>query len=322
MSGLVLIFIEFSRPFLYHMTMIEKAEEGNLSPEDGAVARGVSPLADKLLSVTLQKIPRDGSVLLIQSWGEQIQQELHYKSGLMERPMAKMVHEARDGGMTGRALKSLLQQINVLDPYKISQNPLRLIASRLPGIDTPLERWYSRYQSAEPLIRTQIQVLRQGKAQLSRDNIILRGDLESLNELIDRLEKRIKFGELLRQEINERLLGKGPEEKESAEREILAPLEERLILLREQLLVHRQGVMTSLLIIDNNTKVIEGIDRTLQVTVKALEGAAILVVSLQAHQDTEKALADLKGSFSPILPAFASLDRLRRDEDVRRVIQP
>jgi uncharacterized protein YaaN involved in tellurite resistance len=183
------------------------------------------------------------------------------------------------------ALINLKMKVEELDPGKFDFEAgwLTRTLGRLPGVGTPIKRYFSKFESAQTVIGTIIRSLENGKDQLQRDNITLFEDQKQMQEAAKKLEKAVQLGMLIDQKLQYKLEREipvtDPKHKFVAE-ELLFPLRQRIIDLQQQLAVSQQTVLATEIIIRNNKELTRGVDRALNVTISALETAASVAMAL------------------------------------------
>lgn len=256
------------------------------SPELVAQA---NDLVEKLLAIDPKDLTaQDNHASAIRRIGEPVQQELARQSEMLKTPMNTLMKDAEDGGRVATDLLSLQEQVNTINPNRVdfTMSTVRRLLSKLPGIGTPLARWFAKYQAVDTVIKDIINSLKDGKAQLNRDNTTLRDDQRRMRELTFKLQDYVKLAQLLDKKLADAIAGlnlNDEERRKFLEEEVLFPLRQRIMDLQQQLAVNQQGVLATEVIIRNNRELIIGVDRALNVTVTALNTAATLQVALQ-HQ--------------------------------------
>lgn len=223
----------------------------------------------------------------IQSIGKPIQAELAKQSQMLKAPMAVLVKDAEDGGAVANNLLNLQEQVNEINPNRVdfTMSTIRRLLAKLPGVGTPLARWFSKYQAVDTVINDIVASLKDGQAQLERDSTTLRDDQRRMRELIFKLRDYITLAQLLDQKLQD-VVSSGQLDSERmkfVEEELLFPLKQRILDLQQQLAVNQQGVLATEVIIRNNKELIIGVNRALNVTITALNTAATLQIALQ-HQ--------------------------------------
>jgi uncharacterized protein YaaN involved in tellurite resistance len=178
----------------------------------------------------------------------------------------------------------LKMQVEDLDPARFDLDPgwFSRMLGHIPGIGTPLKRYFTKYESAQTVIAAIIRSLEVGRDQLNRDNVNLVEDQKGMYDLTGKLEKAIKLAQRIDQKLDAKLkeMTPGTEQHKFVAEELLFPLRQRIIDLQQQLAVNQQGVLVTEGIIRNNKELVRGVNRTLHVTVSALNVGATLAIAL------------------------------------------
>jgi len=267
------------------------------NPEGEVVATEAKPViakqADELMATLLAIDPKDLAAQqkyarAVQTIGEPIQAEIAKQSQMLKAPMTALIKDAEDGGQVANSLLNLQEQVSEINPNRVdfTMGSIRRILALIPGVGTPLSRWFAKYQAVDSLINDIIASLKDGRAQLERDNETLRDDQTRMRELTFKLEDYIALAQLLDQRLSAEVskLDGSDERRKFFEEELLFPLKQRIIDLQQQLAVNQQGVLASEVIIRNNRELVIGVNRALNVTVTALNTAATLQIALQRQK--------------------------------------
>lgn len=221
----------------------------------------------------------------VENMGLQLQKESAHRSAMLKQPLSRLMQDSKDGGEVARSLIDLKVQVEDLDPMQFDLNGgwFTRILGYIPGMGTPMKRYFSRFESASTSIDSIISSLEKGKEQLKRDNITLTDDQKRMRDLTIKLEKTIKLGNVidkkLQSELDNTLTQDDPRYKFISE-ELLFPLRQRIMDLQQQLLVNQQGYLTTEMIIRNNKELIRGVNRALNTTVGALQIGVTLALAL------------------------------------------
>ena len=221
----------------------------------------------------------------IEGIGSQVQQEAGRRSQMLKQPIATLSQRGEDGGVVANSLVDLKIQVEELDPAGLDLEAgwMTRILGYLPGIGTPMKRYFSRYESASTIIDAVVNSLKKGQDQLKRDNITLMDDQKAMRELTIKLEKTIKLAKMIDQGLQDKLSSDLPSDDpryKFISEELLFPLRQRIQDLQQQLLVGQQGYLTIEMVIRNNKELIRGVDRAVNVTVSALQVAVTLALAL------------------------------------------
>jgi len=221
----------------------------------------------------------------VETMGIELQKDAARRSQMLKQPIKQLADQSSDGGQVANALVDLKVKVEELDPAKFDLEAgwFSRMLGYLPGVGTPLKRYFSQYEAAETVIDAVMNSLRQGQDQLKRDNITLAEDQKAMRALSHKLEKAVKLGELIDRKLQDRitteLVSDDPRTKFIQE-ELLFPLRQRIQDLQQQLLVNQQGFLTIEMIVRNNKELIRGVNRALNVTVSALQVAVTLALAL------------------------------------------
>lgn len=221
----------------------------------------------------------------VEHMGYDIQKKAAKQSALLRQPVKKLSQKTEDGGDVANALVNLKIKVEELDPGKFDFEPgwFSRTLGRLPGVGTPIKRYFSKFESAQTVISSITRSLENGKDQLLRDNLTLQEDQKTMREISKKLEQAIKLGQLMDQKIQYKLdreITKEDSKYRFVSEELLFPLRQRIIDLQQQLAVSQQGVIATEIIMRNNKELARGVNRALNVTVTALETAATVAMAL------------------------------------------
>lgn len=221
----------------------------------------------------------------VEALGASAQREASRQSAMLKQPINKLMKDGEDGGPLANSLIELKMQVEHLDPAKFDLETgwLSRLMGYLPGVGTPLKRYFSRYESASSVIDATISSLRAGREQLKRDNITLVDDQQRMLESSSQLERMIGLGQLLDKHLQETLDTELPTEDPKhlfIAEDVLFPLRQRIQDLQQQLIVNQQGYLTTEVVVRNNKELIRGVNRAEHVTVNALQVAVTLALAL------------------------------------------
>ena len=253
---------------------------------DPELARQADDLVARILDTSVTDVDaRNRTKAAIEAMGSRLQREAAHRSQMLKQPVAKLYERSEDGGEVANALVDLKVKVEELDPgkYDLEAGWFTRLLGRIPGVGTPLKRYFSRYESASTVIDAIIRSLKDGQEQLKRDNITLIDDQKLMRELTHKLERAVKLGQLIDAGLVDRLQTEIPASDpryEFIQEELLFPLRQRIQDLQQQLLVNQQGFLTIEMIIRNNKELIRGVNRARNVTVSALQVAVTLALAL------------------------------------------
>jgi uncharacterized protein YaaN involved in tellurite resistance len=231
---------------------------------------------------------RDEVRAAVEGMGRDLQRRAASRSQMLQAPVRDLSRGAEDGGPIAKSLVDLRIEVEKLDPASVDLEPggFTRMLGKIPGVGTPLKRYFMKYESSQTVIDSIIKSLEGGREQLKRDNITLTEDQKQMRELTVALAEQAAMGQVLDETIVyqlEREIGPDDPRRQFVEEEVLFVLRQRSMDLQQQLAVNQQGVLATEIIIRNNRELIRGVDRALDVTVSALQVAVTVALAL-AHQ--------------------------------------
>ncbi len=224
----------------------------------------------------------------VDSMGRDLQQRSATRSRMLQAPLKEISHGTEDGGEVAKSLADLRVEVEKLDPSGLDTDAgwfTRLIG-KIPGVGTPLKRYFMRYESSQTQIDAIVNSLEKGRDQLKRDNVTLGDDQKQMRELTHLLTDQIALARALDAAVVEKLateITADDPRRQFVEEDILFSLRQRTLDLQQQLAVNQQGVLAIEIIIRNNRELIRGVDRAIDVTISALQVAVTVALAL-AHQ--------------------------------------
>lgn len=260
-----------------------QAQPATAEPE---LVKQADDVAARMLKLDLNdQAARERSKAAVESMGLDLQKDAARRSAMLKQPLAQLMKSGEDGGVVANSLIDLKLQVEDLDPARLDLDAgvLSRVLGYLPGIGTPLKRYFSRFEAAGTTIDAIIKSLKAGQDQLKRDNLTLAEDQKAMRALTLKLERAVRLGQLidarLQGALDTEIASDDPRHRFVSE-ELLFPLRQRIQDLQQQLLVNQQGVLTIEMVLRNNKELIRGVNRALNVTVSALQVAVTLALAL------------------------------------------
>ena len=221
----------------------------------------------------------------VEFMGRDLQAEAAQRSKMLRQPIKDLSARGTEGGTVANALLDLKLKVEELDPARLDLSPgfLSRVLGMIPGIGSPLKRYFSRYESAQTVIDAIVNSLQQGREQLRRDNVTLGEDQGLMRGLTRKLDRQIKLGQLIDRKLSGKLSAEIPSgdiRHKFVQEELLFPLRQRIMDLQQQLAVNQQGVLSLGLIMRNNEELMRGVNRAVDVTVSALQVAVTAALAL------------------------------------------
>ncbi|MFL5813716.1 MAG: toxic anion resistance protein [Bdellovibrionia bacterium] len=256
---------------------------------DSELENKAERFVDRLMEVRPEDLQaREAKRASVETMSIDLQRKAAEQMALLKEPIRKLTARSEEGGEVANALIQLKEKVEELDPAKFDFEPgwLSRTLGRIPGVGTPMKRYFSRFESAQTVISAIVRSLEGGKDQLQRDNLTLAEDQRQMREMTFKLERAVRMGQLIDTKLASRMereLAQDEAKRKFVGEELLFPLRQRIMDLQQQLAVNQQGVLATEIIIRNNKELIRGVERSLSVTVTALQVAATVALAL-AHQ--------------------------------------
>jgi uncharacterized protein YaaN involved in tellurite resistance len=247
----------------------------------------------------------------VEQMGSQLQRQAAQQSEMLKKPMSQLAKRSEEGGQVAKTLIDLKTQVEELNPNRFDLSPgwLSRTLGKLPGVGTPLQRYFTKFESAQTVIATIVHSLEEGQGQLGRDNITLIEDQKRMHETAAKLAKAVQLGQLIDEKLQYRLdreAEPGSPKRKFIGEELLFPLRQRIIDLQQQLAVGQQGILATEVIIRNNKELIRGVNRALNVTVSALQVAVTVALALENQKLVLDKLTSVNRTTSDLIAGTAN----------------
>lgn len=257
-------------------------------PTDALRAQADAQVAQLLTIDPADTDARTAAREAVDSMGRDLQTRSATRSRMLQAPLKDLSHGTEDGGEVAKSLSNLRIEVEKLDPSSLDTDAgwFTRLVGKIPGVGTPLKRYFMRYESSQTQIDSIVKSLEQGRDQLKRDNVTLGDDQKQMRELTHALTDQVALAQALDASVVDKLATEiGPDDprRQFVEEDILFSLRQRTLDLQQQLAVNQQGVLAIEIIIRNNRELIRGVDRALDVTISALQVAVTVALAL-AHQ--------------------------------------
>jgi uncharacterized protein YaaN involved in tellurite resistance len=110
---------------------------------------------DELLNFTADDIDQQQSRKnSVEQMGFEVQKRAAKQSEMLRQPVKNLSKKGEDGGHVANALISLKVQVEELDPAKFNFEPgwFSRVLGQVPGVGTPMKRYFSKFESAQTVI--------------------------------------------------------------------------------------------------------------------------------------------------------------------------
>ena len=276
-----------------HLSLDVPASPAELALREPELTDELRAQADAQVAQLLAIDPADDDAraaarAAVDAMGRELQTRSATRSRMLQAPLKDLSHGTEDGGQVARSLSDLRIEVEKLDPSGLDTDAgwFTRFLGKIPGVGTPLKRYFMRYESSQTQIDSIVKSLEKGRDQLKRDNVTLGDDQKQMRELTHALTDQVALAQALDAAVVAKLATEiGPDDprRQFVEEDILFALRQRTLDLQQQLAVNQQGVLAIEIIIRNNRELIRGVDRALDVTISALQVAVTVALGL-AHQ--------------------------------------
>lgn len=246
----------------------------------------LSAQVEDIMSLVLSEAGQEKVKILADSLGKDEQSRAAGTSRMLSGAIRDISRHSSEDGDVAKQLTHLKMEVQRLDPSAIDfskKGSGSRLLGMIPFLGDPLKRYFTQYESAQSVISTIVQSLRNGQMQLVRDNASLEEDKLCLGDDSVRLKVKIE----LAQELDRKLQYKvdrdwvaDEDKKKFVNEELIFPLRQRTMDLQQLLAVCQQGILAAEILIRNNKELIRNVDRGINVTVSALETAVAVALAL------------------------------------------
>lgn len=254
---------------------------------DPEVEQKANTVTTELFNVNHKDVTSSNEVKSsIEGFGLKLQHKSTELSKILRAPISQLAKRSDDGGDIANGLVNLKVHVEELDPAEFDiTNPgwLSRLFGHLPFVGTPVKRYFTKFEKTSTVLEAIAHSLEKGKDHLGNDNKTLIADQARMRILTQNLEKTIALAILIDQKLTAKIeseLSIEDEKRKFIQEEILFPLRQRIMDLQQQLIVNQQGIIAIEIIIRNNKELIRGVNRTLGVTMSALNVGATLAIAL------------------------------------------
>ncbi len=172
-----------------------------------------------------------------------------------------------------------------LDPSKIDFARKGLLSK----FHDPVEKYFEQFKSAREEIESVMVSLKRGRDTLAADNVELERQEVSLVKDSQTLAKELDMANQLEVALNDAIdraeeEGVDPEKVRFVRQEILFPLEQKRQDLQTLLAVNQQGIVAMSVLRENNRALMTNIDRTSQISLRALDTGVMIQRALHDQQ--------------------------------------
>ena len=199
--------------------------------------------------------------------------------------LRSLAEEGAGGKEIASNLSDLAIRMRKLDPSKVD------FARRgiLSKFHDPVERYFEQFKSARTEIEAVMVSLKHGRDTLASDNVELERQEVTLLKDSQTLAKELDVANQLEVALTDAIEraeaeGVDPEKVRFVRQEILFPLEQKRQDLQTLLAVNQQGIVAMSVLRENNRALMTNIDRTSQISLRALDTGVMIQRALHDQQ--------------------------------------
>ncbi len=251
---------------------------------------------------------------------------------LLDAPVTDLVDAAGDGGDVATALAELIGVLDRIDPSGVNARPGwgRRTLGAIPGVGSPVRRYFERFQAAQPVLDRTVMGLRKGRDQLRRDIITLEADQGAMRDVAGTLTACLDLAEAVDHELAAAVAAVPAEDPRGRflREEMSLSVRQRTVDLQQQLAVTQQGILAMDILTANSRRLIRGVEQALDVTVAALKVAVAVALAVARQKLVIDAvdrtsgtigatvtndMAALRAAFAAIHQALDQIDHDRKE---------
>ena len=214
-----------------------------------------------------------------------------------------------EGSQVGRTLLELRRTVEDLDPSQAGG--ARKFLGLIPFGDRVVD-YFRKYQAAQSHLDGILHSLRNGQDELTRDNVALNMEKQSLWATMGRLNSYIYVAERLDAKVVALIASlelSDPERAKALSQDVLFYVRQKHQDLLTQLAVSIQSYLAIDVIIKNNLELIKGVDRASTTTVSALRTAVIVAQALSSQKLVLDQIGALNSTTSDLIQRTSEMMR-------------
>ncbi|SDF71868.1 Uncharacterized conserved protein YaaN involved in tellurite resistance [Fontibacillus panacisegetis] len=163
---------------------------------------------------------------------------------------------------------------------------------------TPLKNYIYKYQSVKTNVNAIVQSLRNGKETLEENMAYMKTLKKSSIENVYQLQMRIAMGEKLKSLFEEEIAKSENEARKSHLERGLRKVVTRIQSFHEMIILYQQAIAGTDIINDNNDKLIDAVDATIEKTQNLLTVSAMISMALEDQAQTIEAVNNTNATLS------------------------
>jgi len=199
-------------------------------------------------------------------------------------------------------------QMDDINPGKFDFQPgwIGRMIQKITG-NTTMNKYVTKFQSANSIIDSIDQGLEKGKVTLKEDNVMFKGDKSEYRSVATSLLGKIEVLLAADARVDEKIATmEDGEDKKFLQEEVAYRLKQQIQDLQQTLVVTQQGVIAIDILIKNNDELIRSVNRVQRVTMAALSIGAKLAMGLANQKKVLDATTAINQGTSDLISANAN----------------
>lgn len=232
----------------------------------------------------IQKVTTSDSVELetlmdnIGRIGSKTMEQAGQSLAMLERPVNELMSGKRN--QVSNDILKLRSEIDALSKSK----QLSFLDKVLKK--TPLKNYVYKYQSVRTNVNAIVQSLRNGKETLEENVVYMKTLKKNSYESVYNLQMRIQMGEKLKQLFEEEIAKPENENRKTHLERGLRKVVTRIQSFQEMIMLYQQAIAGTDIINDNNDKLVDTVDATIDKTQHLITVSAMIAMALQDQLQT------------------------------------
>lgn len=277
------------------VVLLEKEQAASAVPVDAAkqteLQQKAAAYVTELATLDTKSPAFTQKIASITSLGDQeMRSSASVSNRMLERPAAAMGKGKDKGDAQTRVagtLVELRQQVTELDPNRADLTGVKKALKWLPGGDK-VDRYFSKYQSAQSQLNAIIKALDSGQDELRKDNASIETEKANMWALMGKLGEYNELAGALDAALVEKVAqleaAGRTEDANVLKSDAMFPVRQRRQDIMTQMAVAVQGYMALDLVRKNNLELIRGVDRAQTTTIAALRTAVMVSQALSRQK--------------------------------------
>ncbi|QAY70738.1 toxic anion resistance protein [Xylanimonas protaetiae] len=259
------------------------AQNPELAAQQSESERKAAVLVTEIAALDPQSPAFAQKVTAISSLGDgDIRSSALASNRMLERPAAQ-ASDSSPQGKVGTTLVELRHTVTDLDPNRADLSGVKKVLKFLPG-GNKIDRYFSKYQSAQAHLDAIIRSLASGQDELRKDNAAIEVERSRMWETMKKLGEVKVDLEALDAAVSDKIAqleyAGDTQTAEALRSDVLFAVRQRTQDVMTQMAVSVQGYLAMDLVRKNNLELIRGVDRAQNTTIAALRTAVIVSQAL------------------------------------------